>query len=228
MELILSEEAADLARRLDDTIERAGGRPTIAKRTGIPVTSLDRYCRQQSEPPATRIGLIAQACGVTTDYLILGAANRPLVMEQSIAHPDLDDDVVMIPLLDVVASAGSGIENGRPYEIRRLPFPRPLLQRYRLREQYARFLELRGDSMLPTFRDGSIGLIDVSYTRASDEGVYILIVGNDVRAKRVRLGWNGAIQLISDNPVYPDEQLAPPDAEALRVAGKLVWAGGEI
>lgn len=60
------------------------------------------------------------------------------------------------------------------------------------------------------------------------EGVYALIDGKDVRIKRIGRGWEGKIVLISDNERYESETLAAPDAEALQIAGKIVWAGGKI
>lgn len=220
-----------MAVRLASAIDQNGGRAAIAERTGIPITSIDRYCRAQSEPPAIRLGQIAKACGVSTDSIIYGGGNLPeMLMTQPISGSSPSDleNVDMIPLLDVVASAGPGYENTRPYEIERLPFPRSWLVRLGLPARFARFIDSRGDSMEPTIPEGAICLVDTRIDQARKDGIYVLVDGPNVRIKRIAIGWQNAISLLSDNKRYAPEQLAPPDAEALRVAGKVVWAGGEI
>lgn len=163
------------------------------------------------------------------DWLAGGQAGAPGAQE--LAAPGSDDDsgnVAFVPLLDVVASAGPGHENARPYEIDQLPFPRSWLQRLGLPEQHARFVDSRGDSMEPTIADGSICLVDTRFSHARKDGIYVLVDGPNVRIKRIAIGWQNSIVLISDNERYASETLAPPDAEALRVAGRVVWAGGEL
>lgn len=217
-----------MAERLSGAINRAGGRGRVAALTEIPQTSIDRYCRNQSEIPAARLGEIARVCEVTTDHLIYGD-DLPLdVMRTELVTAPVNDNVVMIPMLDVIASAGPGIENAKPYEIGRLPFPRAWLLELGVPEKYARFADSRGDSMTPTIPDGAICLIDIRIDRPRKDGIYVLVDGNNVRIKRIAIGWQGAITLLSDNERYAAETLAAPDAEALRVAGQVVWAGGEI
>lgn len=223
---------AQLAARLLAAIDRAGGRTVIAERTGIPQSSIDRYCRNQSAPPAARLGEIARACGVSSDAIIFGEDRAPIVprmqtqLIESVANDD--EEVASIPLLDVIASAGPGIENPFPLAIDHLPFPKRWLEELGLPERHARFLGARGDSMEPTILDGAICLADTRFQVPRIDGVYALIDGNDVRIKRIARGWEGKIVLISDNERYASETLAAPEAEALRIAGKIVWAGGKI
>lgn len=222
----------DMAARIDDAIKRQfKTREAAVPIVGIPLPSLDRYCRGESDVPATRLGQIARGCGVTSDFLIFGETlSSVLIPDARLTQgvDDLDGDVAFIPLLDVVASAGSGIENPFPATIDQLPFPRRWLAELGVPESSAYLLELGGDSMEPTIRDGSICLLDSRLQTPRVEGVYALIDGKDVRIKRIGRGWEGKIVLISDNERYESETLAGPDAEALRIAGKIVWAGGKI
>ena len=220
---------AELAGRIDEAVKkRFGTREAAAPVIGFPLPSLDRYCRGESDVPATRLGLIAQACGVATDFLVYGVDRTPiLTMKQAQAFND-SADVASIPLLDVIASAGPGIENPFPLEIDHLPFPKRWLEDLGVPQNAARFLGSRGDSMEPTILDGAICLADIRYQVPRVDGVYALIDGNDVRIKRIARGWEGKIVLISDNERYASETLAAPDAESLRIAGKIVWAGGKI
>lgn len=219
--------SSEMAARLSSIVDGNGGREVVAKVTGIPLPSVDRYCRGNTVPPADRLGLIAHACHVTADFIIFGRVDASqMTMHQEISSDLLD--VAMIPKLDVIASAGPGIENPYPYELDRLPFPRQWLDWLGVPEESARFLDSRGDSMWPTISEGAICLADIRHQRPRLDGVYVLLDGDNVRIKRIGRGFDGRIELISDNERYPNETLAGPEAEALRVAGKVVWAGGKI
>lgn len=231
----LMNDRAGMAIRIDDAIKRKfSTREAAAPIIGFPLASLDRYCRGESDVPATRLGQIARACGVTADFLIFGESDAAILTIDRSSEPkpgpaaDFMSDVVHIPRLDVVASAGPGIENPFPETIDYVPFPKRWLDELGVPESYARLLDLGGDSMEPTIRDGSICLLDTRFQTPRVEGVYSLIDGKDVRIKRIGRGWEGKIVLISDNERYESETLAAPEAEALRIAGKIVWAGGKI
>lgn len=218
---------AELAVRVEEVIRSLGTREAFSGRSGIPLASLDRYCRGESDVPSTRLGAIAEAAGVTTDFLIFGGNRTPKSTMIQTQSSNLED-VAMIAQLDVIASAGPGYENPYPYELDRLPFPRRWLDWLGVPEEFARFLDSRGDSMWPTIADGAICLADIRHQRPRLDGVYVIVDGDNVRIKRIGRGFEGRIELISDNERYTNETLAAPEAEALRVAGKVVWAGGKI
>lgn len=231
----MSGHLAEFAQRLTDVVNERGGMSAVSQGSDVPLSTLGRYIRGDSEPSAFRLAAIARFCGVTVEQLVYGLDAFPkleagfaISAQNWQSQLDADPDVAMIPLLDVIASAGPGYENARPFELSKLPFPRAWLQRMGLPEQHARFLGSRGDSMEPTIMDGAIVLVDIRARHARTDGIYVLIDGPNVRIKRIAVGWQNAVVLISDNERYASETLAPPDAEALRVAGKVVWAGGEI
>lgn len=211
------------AARLKAEVKRAGGRKAFAEKADIPLSTLNSYLAGV-EPKVMMVVRIARALGTTVADL-LQQGEQP-------ESPDTrtEADSVPIRILNIVASAGPGVEIEKPVEpdLRALPFPRVLLDDLGVPFGHARFIVARGDSMEPTIGDGAVVLIDTSRTKAKDDGVYVVVVGNDVRIKRVARGWDNAIVLLSDNDRYPSETLAAPDAESLRIAGKVVWAGGKI
>jgi transcriptional regulator with XRE-family HTH domain len=220
-------DRAELAGRIDETIRKTGAREAIAARTGIPLASLDRYCRGESDVPATRLGAIARACGVTTDFLVFGGSDpSKMTMSQQIVA--LDDDIVWIPLLDVIASAGPGVSNPYPFEIDRLPFPRRWLVQLGVPEEFVQFIPIHGDSMEPTVRDGSVALVDTRFQAPRIEAIYVIVDDDDVRLKRIGRGLAGSLTLISDNERYETDILSSIDAAKLKLAGRAFWAGGKI
>lgn len=219
-----------LLERFSEVLDGLGSLNAASELTGNSAQQISKWKKGKAKLPFRQAAILAKAAGRSVDWLAFGGA--PDAGDGALAHRPADDDhdhdVVWVPLLDVIASAGPGYENARPFELSKLPFPRAWLQRMGLPEQHARFLGSRGDSMEPTIMDGAIVLVDIRSRHARTDGIYVLIDGPNVRIKRIAVGWQNAVVLISDNERYASETLAPPDAEALRVAGKVVWAGGEI
>lgn len=214
---------------------RLGSLLRAAELSGYSPEQIAKWRDGKARPAFWPLAILAREAGVSLDWLAFEVAPRAPAQNTDAARGgDVEEDasataeVALIPMLDVVASAGPGFENHHPYEIERLPFPRAWLRRLGVPEKHARFLAARGDSMEPTILDGAIVLADTRHTTATRDGIYVVVDGANVRIKRIAVGWAGALELISDNERYPTEKLAAPDSEALRVAGKVVWAGGEI
>ena len=217
-----------LLQRFSEVLDGLNSLNEASDLTGNSAQQISKWRKGKAKLPFRQAAILARAAGKSVDWLAFGDEAVGPGLRQQGRQPEGDDDVVWVPLLDVIASAGPGFENAGPFELTRLPFPRAWLQRMGLPEQHARFLGSRGDSMEPTIMDGAIVLVDDRAQHARIDGIYVLVDGPNVRIKRVAVGWQNSIVLISDNERYASETLAPPDAEALRVAGKVVWAGGEI
>ncbi|PZR84156.1 MAG: hypothetical protein DI537_33585 [Stutzerimonas stutzeri] len=196
--------------------------------TGYSTQQIAKWREGRARLPFRPAAILARTANRSVDWLAFGTefeAEQAVKQLQPLAD---NDDVASIPRLDVIASAGPGIENPFPAVIGHLPFARRWLAELGVPENAAYLLELGGDSMEPTIRDGSICLLDTRLQTPRVEGIYALIDGKDVRIKRIGRGWEGKIVLISDNERYDSETLAGPEAEALRIAGKIVWAGGKL
>lgn len=218
------------AARLRAEVKAAGGAKAFAEMVDVPLSTLNTYiATKPAEPKITMVIRIARALGKSVSELLepLGDDGNPS-SQTPLTGSSTHSDSVEISMLDLVASAGAGYENEQPAELRRLPFSKSLLAALGVKPANARFWTVYGDSMLPTIPDGAIVLVDISVNEVRGDGVYIVIVGNHLRIKRIGRGWDGKIELISDNERYPNETLAPHEAQALRVAGRVVWAGGKI
>jgi len=74
-----------------------------------------------------------------------------------------------------------------------------------------------GDSMEPTIKDGSIIFIDRNDKNVQNGGIFVIATTAGVFVKRVNLKSNGKIELISDNKLYPNETV-----EDAKIIGKVV------
>lgn len=147
---------------------------------------------------------IAEQTGVSLDWLILGKGD-PYQDEPSPG----EIGVALVPLYDVVASAGSGnffdSENVRQY----VPLDKQWMAREGLYSKDLSCLPIRGDSMTPGLIDGDIVLLNRA--RLNGDGVFVLRLGEALRIKRLQWLADGSLRISSDNPLYHAEHVRPDE-----------------
>lgn len=226
-------------QRLQAAVTARGGTKVVADGASVSESAIKRYFAGDNEPGAFKLAAVAMFCGVTVEHILYDAPRDPgahiipmstYVDRQNglILESGAFSDVVMVPLLEVIASAGPGIENSNPIAKDFLPFPRKWLDQLNLPEEHARFLDSRGDSMTETIKEDAICLADIRWQRPRLDAIFVVVHNNDVRIKRIGRGIEGRVTLISDNPRYETEVLSEPEARSLKIAGRVVWAGGKI
>ncbi len=168
---------------------------------------------------------LAQFFGV--DEAELGAP--PVFMkEKSYKEPRLRDPAivewVIVPLLNIGASAGSGAlaQAEEPFDTFR--FSRRWLREQGLDGSDLSSIMVEGDSMEPLLRDGDEILVDRS-RRALRDGIYVVRLGDTLLVKRVASQAGGKLALLSQNLAYPPVEVA---AEEVEIVGRVVWKGGKI
>lgn len=126
------------------------------------------------------------------------------------------------------ASAGPGMLNPEEDRIGTLAFKRAWLQQIGLNPKHASILRVKGDSMEPTVKDGSIVLVDEQKKRPVGNHIYAFIEEDELRIKRLDVidgGKSKVLTITSDNPDYPSEVRINSDINKLRVLGQVVWTG---
>ena len=146
----------------------------------------------------------------------------------------LRNDVVMVPVLDARASAGSGALNGdHIVAVDYFPFPERFIRRLGGVPGRVAAIRPEGDSMEPTIRSGALVLIDytkqklpdVGGVRIRDDDIYVFQTGSEyekeTRIKRLqRLATGDKIALVSDNPEHMVEVVDPKD---IWLVGQAIW-----
>ena len=212
----------EIAERLQAAVERAGGVSVVAKGTGLPISTFHTWISGAAEPKITAMAKISNFLGVSLDDLISGPESQTLITGTQ------NSDSITVPMLDVFAAAGGGITNDGEREITKLPFSRALLRELGARPEKCHFIRARGDSMEPTIHDGDIVLIDTGRSKDREDGIYVLMLGEDARIKRCGFGAFGQLILMSDNPAYPPEQVSRAEREQIKIIGKVIWTGGVV
>lgn len=198
---------------------------------GISESQLHRYVAEQSQPTVDPLIAIARAGGVSVEWLATGEG--PMRPEERQAAPPAGGEIgvefVLVPRYDVEASAGGGAVIERESEIGRLAFRKDWLRQKGLQAKDAAVIRVKGDSMAPTIREGSLVLVDTRKERPKEDGIYVLMVDGHLMAKRLQLDLaSGGLYIRSDNPAYREQHLTKEQASHLYIIGRVVWAGGEV
>ena len=80
-------------------------------------------------------------------------------------------------------------------------------------------INVLGDSMEPTFKDGDIVFVNRTLSDITRGGVFVIATPGGLFVKRLLLKSDGTLDLISDNPLYSTERVMLSDVE---VIGKVV------
>ena len=82
-------------------------------------------------------------------------------------------------------------------------------------------LNVIGDSMEPTLKDGSIVFIDRSQKDIKKGGIFVISTNAGIFIKRVVLKTDGSVDLVSENRLYPKENIR---CEEVNILGKVIGA----
>ena len=125
----------------------------------------------------------------------------------------------------VRASAGGGAEGfGEEYE--NITLDRRLVKSFmpniseeELSAKELEAINVDGESMEPTLKNGSIVFIDRSENKISKDGIFVVSTPGGLFIKRLNKKVDGSIELISDNRLYSPEIMSPSEVQ---IVGKVV------
>lgn len=164
------------------------------------------------------------------DEAVLGGrAEKPLPGGGTGRLRKRGDGLVLVPRLEMGASAGPGAIDGDEQISARLGF-----QAGWLRDLVGgnpdglSIIQVRGDSMSPTLSDGDDILVDASDTAERlRDGIYVLRIDEALIVKRLALNPSGRqFTIRSDNPHYPIWSDCRP--EDIHIIGRVVWVGRKL
>ena len=223
---IETQEAADPARTrlLTLAAERGVSLASLSALIGRNGTYLQQFVRKGSprKLEETDRRTLAEFLGV--DEAELGAPARETVFTAGAAPLRGPLDWAEIPRLPLGASAGPGTVAADAAPIDRLRFSGRWLRQQGLEPGLLSVIEVEGDSMEPTLRDGDEILVDRT-PRPLRAGLHVIRLDDVLLVKRLEPGPAGLLRVISDNPAYA--RMERPMGE-IAVVGRVVWKGGRI
>lgn len=175
----------------------------LAKSIGQSASSITMYETGRREPDFETMEALADVFNVPLTYLMFGSDKSPDGRRAASSTR-----YTPIPLISSVA-AGEPILADESYDIY-IDSP--------VKADYA--LMVKGDSMFPTYHDG-----DIIYIRQQDDvtdgTVAVVLIDDSACLKHVYKIKNG-VQLVSDNPAYPDMIRTWPEYDVIRILGIVV------
>ena len=145
---------------------------------------------------------------------------------------ELGEEYVLIPRLEVKASAGNGRivwhvdEKGQ-----KQAFRKAWCARLGIKPEQAATIVAEGSSMEPRVRDGDSLVVDYRATELVSGKVYVLSFQNEVYVKRIFKQPSGGLIIRSDNPdkaLYPDMEIAPEDVPKIQIIALAVAISGGL
>lgn len=128
-----------------------------------------------------------------------------------------------VPRLPLGASAGPGALAEAERPVGQLRFSARWLKDHGLEPAMLSVIEVEGDSMDPTLRDGDEILVDRT-PRPLRAGIHVLRLDEVLLVKRIERAGE-RLRLISDNRAYPEIERPAGDVE---IVGRVVWKGGRL
>ena len=198
--------AQNIVPLLKMAIDRCGNATELAKITGISNANISRWLKGDRDPRIGEFSPVLEYLGITMQL--------PGEEYYNFSY---------IPKVAAVAGAGASLETSDAI-VGYYAFRTDFLGREHISERQSVLMDVRGDSMEPTLKDGDTVLIDQSEKEILDGRIYVVTLGDELRVKRVQKGWDGIV-LTSDNPRYSDIHIAARDLEAFKVHGRVRWVG---
>lgn len=219
-----------LAERLRARLDQLGLNVSqLAELAGVNRSFLYDVLRGRSTRPSLdTLALVARALKVERDWLTHGVGEVEGV-SPFIDNPD-ESFVAIAEAIPRPSMGGGavvhedGVRPGRAYHFRRSWIRDSL----RASPTELRIMQVEGDSMEPSLRDGDTVLVDMSRRSPLPAGIFVLHDGMGLVAKRlehVPLSEPPKLRIISDNPLYaPYEALA----EDVKIIGRIRWFAREV
>lgn len=136
----------------------------------------------------------------------------------------IDGDWIDVPRLELGVSAGPGALDPGEDAVGALRFSKVWLRQRGLDPAMLSSVEVIGDSMEPSLRDGDEILVE-RLSGPPRDGVHVVRIDAALLVKRLDTSRPGRLVLISDNRAYPPIEVDSGDAH---VVGRAVWKSGRI
>ena len=200
----------------------------VAREAGVNRSFVYDILRGRSQVPnLDKLTRVAQVVKVELEWLLSGKGR---VEGGDPITEDYHNDFVAIQYAAARPSMGGGaiVENeertGRDFHFRRAW----IRDRLRAAPSMMRVMDVQGDSMIPTLKDGDVVLVDMNQRSPVPPGVFVLHDGMGLVAKRleyVPMSEPPRVRIISDNQQYSPYECT---AEEVNIVGRVRWYGREM
>ena len=220
-----------IRKRLDELIAARGeDYASLSRRLGRNPTYIQQFVkrgvpRRLSETDrralAQHFGIAERMLGGPDDSTQRHVVGRPALVQRA-------EDYVLIPHLEIGASAGSGAVPGDERPLSAVAFQSNWVRSVASGSPEAlSIISVTGDSMLPTLADGDQILVDTADRDRLRDGIYVLRTDDALLVKRLSVNpATRRLAIRSDNDAYPSWDDCDP--AGVIVIGRVIWVGRRL
>lgn len=207
----------DVMDRVATVLERKTGKKVydkeIGEALGIKAPNFANAKKRNSVP----VSKVAEFCAKNKVSI-----NWVLYEQSTAMFEDNTDDIFKITFLKNINGSGGGEGINDNEKVEYLTLDRKSAERIGISNlKNVEAINLMGDSMEPSLKDGSIIVIDRTKTDISGGGIFAVNTPNGLTIKRVAINPAGGVDLISENKSYAISTLTTGEVTIL---GKVVGA----
>lgn len=216
-----------LGSRIRYVREQAGlTQEEFATQVGVVRSSQSSYEKDASSPKTETTTEICARFHISPQWLLMGIG-EPFSKTELVTELDAnstDVNIIMVPMVEALLSAGSGSFETSDYSERKYAFRNDFLARKGNVKEMV-LMRVSGDSMEPSIEDGDVVLIDQSQKDILPGRILAVGIQDLVYLKRINARPDKLI-LTSDNENYlPIEVDMRGDlCEHVRIIGKVIWS----
>lgn len=207
-----------MAQRIQKAAQSKGyNQRALASASAMSPGRIHEYWNAQAVPSATAAISLANALGVSVEWLVRGSGPKVATADEI--------DLVEVEQIDLAFGMG-GRYADLPVERAVMHFPRAWIENITATPAAQLTFALgRGDSMSPTLQDSDIVLIDRSITRVHEQdAIWALTIGDIAMIKRVRVRGD-QVQLLSDNDRVP---IDTAEIDEVVIVGRVIFIGRKL
>ena len=230
-----SQEADEFGQRLrklmaDAGVHRHGAGVYLHDRYGVSTVTANAWLNGEHRASTSKARRIAEDHGSTFDELYFGSERASAIQSRyRIASSEEMGNAIAIEVSDVRGSCGGGSIAWDEDKREPLLKEPSWFRRYKLKPKDAMVVWADGESMADFIVDGDIVIFDTSKTTPKSGRIFLIDHPDGLRIKRLRRDINGSWVLESantDKRRFPDERIAPDQAELLTIKGEFVYRQG--
>ena len=176
----------------------------FSEKIDLAAQSLARYEKNKVNPSMEFIAKLTDMFNINSNWLLTGKGEMFISNDTT-----KNSDNYFIDLLNVRAGAGEGIYNYVIETVDTISLDKSFF-RTPTNTNKIKGIQVDGDSMEPTLRDGDYVLIDENINFGTN-GIYAIQYGGQILIKRLQFKMDGTILIISDNDKYDKEVFNPKE-----------------
>lgn len=208
----------------------------LSKAFGVSTTAARKWLTGEASPDASRLVAMVDFFGPAGENeasypaqqaagtILEGSAIQEAGARWDVSPGEIPAGYVRLPLLAMEAGMGANVATDDPPDVvmhldiaewwARLHLPKPL--------DRVKIITGRGDSNAGLINHGDIVFVDTLTDHFDGEGLYVFNWNGRALIKRLVPNLRtGKLQIISANPAYPPEDIAPGELEQLHIAGRV-------